>query len=71
MAPPTGDYKENKKIADFECEFISKTQGVDGSWEITWNWGKTYMEAWGLAKNWWKSNVIIRNLLYWSGIKDF
>lgn len=65
------DYFEaNQDISRFECEFIAKTQLEDGSWEVPWDWGKTYPEAWGVAKNWWKSRIIIENLLFWCGIED-
>lgn len=60
----------NKNIAEFELEFIAKTQLGDGSWEVTWEWGKSYPAAWGVAKNWWKSKIAIQNLLYWSGMMD-
>lgn len=61
-------YKDNKKIADFELEFIAKTQLRDGSWEVTWDWGKNYPAAWGVAKNWWKTRIVIENLLYWTNM---
>ena len=63
-------YEMNKNIAEFELEFIAKTQLGDGSWEVTWEWGKSYPAAWGVAKNWWKSKIAIQNLLYWSGMMD-
>jgi hypothetical protein len=59
-------YTNNKEIADFECEFIIKTQLDDGSWNITWEW-TAYPEEWVVSKNWWKSNGIISNLLYLKG----
>ena len=59
-------YNSNKEIADFECEFIIKTQLPDGSWNITWNWAD-YPEEWAVSRNWWKSNGIITNLLYLKG----
>ncbi|WP_235827701.1 hypothetical protein [Acetivibrio saccincola] len=61
-------YINNKEIADFECDFIIKTQLDDGSWNITWNWAD-YPEEWAVSKNWWKSNGIITNLLYLKGFK--
>ncbi len=64
-------YEENKEIAEFECEFIAKTQLGDGSWEVIWDWSEDYPQAWGVAKCWWKSRVIIDNLLYWNGIKNY
>lgn len=59
-------YFYNKEIADFECDFIVKTQIDDGSWNVTWSWAG-YPEEWVLSKNWWKANGIISNLLYLKG----
>lgn len=56
-------YADNKEIADYECEFIVKTQLSDGSWTIPWGWND-YPEQWNIAKNWWKSNGILVNMLY-------
>jgi len=56
-------YSENKEIAEYECEFIIKTQLDDGSWNITWEWGQ-YPDEWAISKNWSKSHVIIQNILY-------
>ena len=60
-------YPENKEIADYECEYIMKTQFDDGSWNIGWNWGGNYPDEWAISKNWWKSQWIIQNLLYLKG----
>ena len=59
-------YCNNKEIADYECEFILKTQLADGSWHITWSWA-AYPDEWAISKNWWKANGIIANLLYLRG----
>lgn len=56
-------YPDNQEIADYECEFIVKTQLSDGSWTITWDWN-AYPEQWAIAKNWWKSNNALINMLY-------
>ena len=60
-------YPENKDIAEYECEYIIKTQFEDGSWNIGWNWGGNYPDEWAISKNWWKSQWIIQNLLYLKG----
>ncbi|MFO7612998.1 MAG: hypothetical protein R6W99_11075 [Clostridia bacterium] len=60
-------YADNKEIAKYECEHIVKTQLEDGSWNIPWGW-KGYHEEWAVARNWWKSNGIIINMLYLKGI---
>lgn len=59
-------YASNKEIAEYECEYIMKTQLEDGSWDIPWSWND-YPEAWAISKNWWKSNGIIINMLYTRG----
>ena len=56
-------YAENKDIAEYECEYIVISQLEDGSWNIPWSWSD-YAQEWPISKNWWKSNVIILNLLY-------
>lgn len=56
-------YMDNKEICDYECEFILNTQESNGTWGITWAW-ENYPEQWNISKNWWKSNLIIKNVLY-------
>ncbi len=56
-------YKENKAICEYECEFLSNTQEADGTWAITWGWGD-YPQEWSISKNWWKSDLIIKNLKF-------
>lgn len=64
--PSSMFYADNQNIADFECDFIVKTQLDDGSWNITWDWSN-YPSQWAISKNWWKANGIILNLLYLQG----
>ena len=59
-------YAVNRSIAEFECDFIVKTQLKDGSWSITWAWDD-YPGEWAVSQNWWKSDRIILNLLYLKG----
>lgn len=60
-------YTENKEIADYECDFIIKTQLPDNSWSIPWGWA-AYPEEWAISRNWWKSNGAILNMLYLKGM---
>ena len=53
-------YADNKEIADYEYEYIIKTQLDDGSWNIPWGWNG-YPEEWAISKNWWKGNGAILN----------
>ena len=60
-------YLENKDICKFEYQFILETQNEDGSWNVTWDWNNEF-EEWTISKNWWKSDIIIKNIKY---IKEF
>lgn len=56
-------YMDNKEICNYECKFILDSQESDGTWGITWSW-IDYPEQWNISKNWWKSNLIIKNIRY-------
>lgn len=60
-------YENNKEIADYECDFILKTHLEDGSYPVVWNWGNDYKEF-EISKNWWKSYIVITNMLYLKGL---
>lgn len=60
-------FEDNKEIANYECEFIENMQLEDGSWDVTWAWN-AYPEEWAISKNWWKSDIIIKNCLYLQNI---
>lgn len=62
-------YIQNKEICDYECEFILNTQEPDGTWGITWSW-TDYPEQWNISKNWWKSDLIIKNISYIKAIRS-
>lgn len=61
-------YKENKQLCDFECDFISQTQLEDGAWNVTWDW-ECYPEQWHISKNWWKSDLIIKNVKFYQSMQ--
>ena len=56
-------YQAFKDLCDQECQFIIKNQNLDGTWNITWNW-ESYPKEWVISQNWWKSDMIIKNLLF-------
>ena len=62
-------YMSNKEICDYECRFISDTQKSDGTWDITWSW-TDYTEQWSISKNWWKSDLIIKNIRFIKAINN-
>ena len=43
-------YSDNRDTADYECDFIIKSQLDDGSWNIPWGWNG-YPEEWSISKN--------------------
>lgn len=56
-------YEDNKEVSRLECDYIINSQLNDGSWYIPWDWGD-YINECAISKNWWKSDKIIRNMLY-------
>ena len=57
-------YAENKELCDYECRFLSETQEGDGTWAVTWDWG-CYPEQWHISKNWWKADLILKNIKFY------
>lgn len=57
----------NRALAEAEAAFIVRTQLPDGSWPITWHWN-AYPDEWAIARNWWKSERLIRNLKFLSAL---
>lgn len=60
-------YEDSKETAEYECDFIKKTQLESGAWSITWSWG-AYDNEFAISANWWRSHFVIENLLY---LKNF
>ncbi|MDD3400110.1 MAG: hypothetical protein PHT58_00560 [Eubacteriales bacterium] len=56
-------YADNQNICGFECDFIRKTQNSDGTWSVNWSWSE-YPQQWAISKNWWKSDIIIKNMAF-------
>ena len=51
------------KLCEYEAEIIRNAQLPDGSYPVTWQWYTDYKEF-EIASNWWKSDIIIGNMLY-------
>lgn len=62
-------YSDNSGIANEECKFIKNSQLPDGSYPVTWIWCTEYKEQ-EIALNWWKSDLVIKNMLFLKGIND-
>lgn len=71
VCKPSVFYMKNNKIFDFvdrnlaekEADIILTKQLPDGSFPVTWQWYNDYKEF-EISANWWKSDIIIKNMLY-------
>ncbi len=61
-------YAGNEEIAAYECGFIRRAQLPDGSWNVNWSWG-AYPDEWAVSKNWWKTDIAIRNMKFLMGME--
>lgn len=53
----------SRELAEKEADMILKTQLSDGSYPVVWQWHTDYKEF-EISANWWKSSIIIDNMLY-------
>lgn len=53
----------DEELAKVEADMIMRRQLPDGSFPITWQWWTEYKEF-EISANWWKSCIIIDNMLY-------
>ena len=60
-------YLENQSMCRYECQWLEEMQNKDGTWHINWAWDE-YPEAWFISKNWWKSDVIIKNIKFYQAM---
>ena len=59
---PLLKHREMEALLQTELDLLENFLHPDGYWEISWDWG-TYPEAFAIARNWWRADVTIRNLL--------
>ena len=55
-------------LAEQECSIILETQAPSGAWPIPWTWGGMYPDDYAVSANWWRSGMILKNLLYLRGM---
>ncbi len=75
VCKPSVFYKKNNKkwsyvdcnLAEKEANILLTQQLPDGSYPVTWQWYNDYKEF-EISANWWKSDLIIKNMLY---LKEF
>lgn len=65
-SPASIFYPRNRETAEYECDFIVRTQEGDGAWSLAWEWGG-YPEEWAVSKHWWRASRALANLLYLKG----
>lgn len=51
------------ELAEKECDFIVRIQSENGAWPVTWNWG-AYPDEFAVSANFWRSHIVLKNLLY-------
>lgn len=56
-------YGDNMEVVAAECRHIKENQLPDGSYMVPWQWCNDHKE-YEVAANWWKSDIIIKKLLY-------
>lgn len=59
---PLLKHEDVKELLEMELDLLEKSLHPDGYWEINWDWG-TFPEAFAVARNWWRADITIRNLL--------
>lgn len=59
----------SSELAKKEADMIIKEQLDDGSFPILWQWYNDYKEF-EISANWWKSDIIIKNILYLKYLKN-
>ena len=56
-------YRPNKAAAEHLSLVLQQTQDDEGTWPVTWDWAD-YPSQWPISKNWWRSVIVIENMLY-------
>ena len=62
-------YPDYSELAKAECKLITDSQLSDGSYPVTFTWCTEYKEQ-EIAINRWKSDFIIKNMLFLKNIND-
>lgn len=60
----------DRALCEKEAELMLEQQRADGAWPVTWQWYTEYKEF-EISANWWKSVMIIENLLYLKALGRF
>lgn len=63
ITPDSIFYADNAELAEYECSFIKEIQLPDGGFPVTWQWWTDYTEFY-ISVNFWKSDFVIKNMLY-------
>lgn len=59
----------DRNICKKEAEIIINSLQDDGSFPVFWQWHNDYKEF-EISKNWWKSTIIINNLLFINALQE-
>ncbi len=56
--------KDYQELIQAEIDFLVKTQAKDGSWPVNWIWHSDYPREECLSLNWWKADIIIKEMCF-------
>ena len=56
-------YADNAEVVQAQCDYIRRSQLPDGSYIVPWQWCNDDKDF-DLAENWWKSDMIVKNMLH-------
>lgn len=68
-SPDSMFYQGNEALVQEELARLERQQSEDGSFPVPWIWYNEYREF-VLAENWWKSVMIIENMLFCEAFSD-
>jgi len=61
-------YKGNEEICAFEVSFLESTLMPEGFWPVNWAWNNEYKKEWAISENFWRSDIIIKNLSFFKNM---
>ncbi|MBW4082595.1 hypothetical protein [Paenibacillus sp. S150] len=61
-SPQSPGYAGNAALLQEELDYLLKSRNEQGIWSLAWSWG-AYEQEFAVSENWWKTNVVIGNLL--------
>lgn len=61
-SPESPYYAANHTYLEQELDYLLEGRNEAGVWNITWSWA-SYAKEFAVSENWWKAEMVIKNLL--------